>query len=229
MEAAQVATYGTRRVLVVANHPAIVYAVRRALRHVAGFRLIGYVTGAAPIGAVVADTRPDVVVVDDLGAAERAIARIDEARGATPAAKIVLLVPGTEHRWLDDAARAGAHAVLSKGVDPASAGTLLREIVRGTVFHCLPDPAARPPQTAPDLGLTHRELQILRLVASGAPNSRLAQQLCVTEQTVKFHLSNIYRKLGVANRTQASHFAYMHGLVEPIAPPVVQDVAVKAA
>ena len=229
MEAAQIARDGTRRVLVVANHPAIVYAIRRVFRQAAGFRLIGYVTGAAPIGAVVADTRPDVVVVDDLGSANNAITRIGEAHAAAAGAKIVLLVPNTGLDWLEDAVRAGAHAVLSKAVDPASAGTLLREIVRGTVFHCLADPAARPGQAAPELGLTHRELQILRLVASGAPNSRLAHQLSVTEQTVKFHLSNIYRKLGVANRTQASHFAYVHGLVEPVGAPAVQDVAMRAA
>ena len=53
--------------------------------------------------------------------------------------------------------------------------------------------------------LTARELEILRLVASGNSNRRIAQRLWVTEQTVKFHLSNVYRKLGVANRTEASH------------------------
>ena len=62
--------------------------------------------------------------------------------------------------------------------------------------------------------LTERELEILRLVAAGAPNSRIAAQLWITEQTVKFHLSNVYRKLGVANRTEASHHAYVHGLLD---------------
>jgi DNA-binding NarL/FixJ family response regulator len=69
-------------------------------------------------------------------------------------------------------------------------------------------------------------------VASGATNSRLARQLFVTEQTVKFHLSNIYRKLGVANRTQASRFAYAHGLVPPAVAPdgdAIEDVVMKAA
>ena len=66
----------------------------------------------------------------------------------------------------------------------------------------------------PETVLTARELQILRLVASGVSNSGAAAQLCVTEQTVKFHLSNVYRKLGVANRTQASHLAHRHGLFE---------------
>ena len=61
--------------------------------------------------------------------------------------------------------------------------------------------------------LTTRELEILRLAASGNSNRRIAERLWVTEQTVKFHLSNVYRKLGVTNRTEASHLAHMDGLV----------------
>ena len=67
--------------------------------------------------------------------------------------------------------------------------------------------------------LTQRELEVLSLVAAGAPNSRIAAQLWITEQTVKFHLSKVYRKLGVSNRTAASHHAYVHGLLETT-PPV---------
>jgi DNA-binding NarL/FixJ family response regulator len=62
--------------------------------------------------------------------------------------------------------------------------------------------------------LTDRELEILRLVAEGHRNGRIASQLCVSEQTVKFHLSNTYRKLGVSNRTEASRYAYVHDVLE---------------
>ncbi len=239
METLHIAKDGARRVLVVANQSGIVYAFRRVLRQTSGFTLVGYVAGHAPIGAIVADARPDVVIVDDLGAPAEAVKRIAEVHGALPGAKVVLLVPDTSQDWVEDAVRAGAHAVLSKTIDPVSAGTLLREIVRGTIFHCLADPTVRAghaPQeseTAHEaLGLTQRELELLRLVASGATNSRLARQLFVTEQTVKFHLSNIYRKLGVANRTQASRFAYQHGLVPPAMAPegnAIDGVVMKAA
>ena len=62
-------------------------------------------------------------------------------------------------------------------------------------------------------GLTRRELEILTLVAEGHSNAQLARMLWVTEQTVKFHLSNIYRKLNVSNRTEASRWAQVHGLL----------------
>jgi DNA-binding NarL/FixJ family response regulator len=55
---------------------------------------------------------------------------------------------------------------------------------------------------------------MLKAVARGLSNQAIGKQFWVTEQTVKFHLTNIYRKLGVANRTEATRYAYQHGLVE---------------
>ena len=62
-------------------------------------------------------------------------------------------------------------------------------------------------------GLTRRELEILTLVAEGHTNTQMARMLWVTEQTVKFHLANVYRKLVVTNRTQAGRWAQLHGLL----------------
>ena len=66
---------------------------------------------------------------------------------------------------------------------------------------------------ADDAGLTPREREILRLVAEGGTNVEVARKLWVTEQTVKFHLSNVYRKLNVSNRTEAGRWAHAHGLL----------------
>ena len=73
--------------------------------------------------------------------------------------------------------------------------------------------------------LTPRELEILRMVAGGASNGRIAKTLWLAEQTVKYHLSNTYRKLGVANRTQASHYAHVHGLLGATADAAVAHEA----
>ena len=87
------------------------------------------------------------------------------------------------------------------------------EIWAGSIHHAF---AAAPVDVDADhQQLTRRELEILRLVAAGASNGHIARQLWVTEQTIKFHLSNVYRKLGVANRTEASHYAHVHELIEP--------------
>jgi DNA-binding NarL/FixJ family response regulator len=72
--------------------------------------------------------------------------------------------------------------------------------------------AARAKEEASGI-LTRREIEILQLLAQGHTNAQLAQLLWVTEDTVKFHLSNIYQKLDVANRTEASRWAHVHGVV----------------
>ena len=111
---------------------------------------------------------------------------------------------------MNEAFDAGAHAVLSKSMHSVSLGTMLREVVRGNVVHRF---ERRPPAPAAECPLTLREKEILGFVAEGATNGQIARMLWVTEQTVKFHLSNTYRKLGVANRTEASHYAHMNNLV----------------
>jgi DNA-binding NarL/FixJ family response regulator len=96
------------------------------------------------------------------------------------------------------------------------------------VFHSFA-PSAAPVAKECDAAerLTSRELEILRHVAAGMSNSRIAAELWVAEQTVKFHLSNIYRKLGLANRTEASHYAHVHGLLD-VAPAAAPDLQVAA-
>src|SRR5205807_6268420 len=87
-------------------------------------------------------------------------------------------------------------------------------------------PGPLPPVAAGDedenVALTRREREILALVAEGHSNRDLARMLWVTEQTVKFHLSNIYRKLDVANRTEASRWAQLHDLLPRMMPAVAR-------
>jgi len=90
----------------------------------------------------------------------------------------------------------------------ASAAT--SRILASDFMNGAPEPVEKGPV---DAGLTRREVEILQLVAEGYSNAQLAKMLWVTEQTVKFHLSNIYRKLGVANRTEASRWAQLNGLL----------------
>jgi DNA-binding NarL/FixJ family response regulator len=182
--------------------------------------LDGYVEGRAPAGDTAAALRPDVVLVDDLRDQEAVIARIGEVRTALPAAKIIVLPARMQPGLLAEAAAAGADSAIVKTPRLERVCALVREVAAGTVFHAFgtaPAPLRRAtPGDSP--ALTQRELEVLRLVAAGAPNSRIAAQLWITEQTVKFHLSKVYRKLGVSNRTAASHHAYVHGLLETIPP-----------
>jgi len=163
------------------------------------------------------------VLVDDLRDHEATLARIREVRAALPTVKLITLAASMQPGLLAEAAGAGADGAIAKTARLERVCALIREVAAGTVFHAFtaaPAPLRRGNAASGDApALTQRELEVLRLVAAGAPNSRIAAQLWITEQTVKFHLSKVYRKLGVSNRTAASHHAYVHGLLETT-PPV---------
>jgi DNA-binding NarL/FixJ family response regulator len=205
------------RLMLVADDPLSASALRRALRSTGAFEVMdGYIEGRAPCGPTVAEELPDVVVVDHMLSREATLARIGEVRGELPAAKIIMLPAVMEPAWLSELAAAGADAAIAKSFRLEGLGALVREVAAGNVFHAFGGPQATVRQVHPTglPALTDRELEVLRLVAAGAPNSRIAAQLWITEQTVKFHLSKVYRKLGVSNRTEASHHAYVNGLLE---------------
>jgi DNA-binding NarL/FixJ family response regulator len=199
-------------VVIVAEEGFAAEVIRRSFRNASGVQVAGYVDGRQPCGMAVANARPDVVIVDEMASSASAISRITEIRAAAPSAKIVVLCSEPGADWLIEAARAGAHASIAKTVQPCTLALLVREIWAGTVHHAF-DRVGVAAQDQEHPPLTSRELEILRLVAAGASNGRIAAALWVTEQTIKFHLSNVYRKLDVSNRTAASHYAFTHGLL----------------
>ena len=103
-------------------------------------------------------------------------------------------------------------------INPLDLPSTIRGVFEGNVYHPRGSSGGNGPSDAPQQppngGLTNRELAILKLVAEGLSNLDIASQLFVTEKTVKFHLSNIYRKLGVGNRTEATRFAYKNGMLD---------------
>jgi DNA-binding NarL/FixJ family response regulator len=202
-----------QRLLIIADHSFVVEAIRLALRQTAGFKVVGFVDGRRDASEAIRQTQPDVVLVDEMQQPGHALDRLRETAAEAPNAKTVLLTLQMQQSWQEQAFAAGAHAIVSKSVHPVSLGTLVREIANGNVVHSFRPPAQRPSTEA--CPLTDRELEILGLVSEGLTNSGIARKLWVTEQTVKFHLSNTYRKLGVTNRTEASRYAYVHDLVSP--------------
>ncbi|MGH3033298.1 MAG: helix-turn-helix domain-containing protein, partial [Gaiellaceae bacterium] len=107
-----------------------------------------------------------------------------------------------------------------KMAHPDDITSAIRQVFEHSIYFVggqLPAVASGPVLDS-SLGLTRRELEILQLVAEGHSNAELARRLWVTEQTVKFHLSNVYRKLNVSNRTEASRWAQLHGLLSRSAP-----------
>jgi DNA-binding NarL/FixJ family response regulator len=131
---------------------------------------------------------------------------------------VVVAVGADDADSAHEALAAGARAFAPVTVSPADMALAIRQAVRPTLHLAASAPPAveQPPRDG--VALTSREHEILALVAGGASNGEIAKQLWVTEQTVKFHLSNVYRKLGVRNRTEASRRAYLDGVLGSDAP-----------
>jgi DNA-binding NarL/FixJ family response regulator len=147
--------------------------------------------------------------------------------------KCVVLAAGSDERKLANAFANGAAVVCAKTAPPDDLALAIRQAFDRSIHFATTHRTSEVRQIPvrfgePAASLTKREVEILRLVSEGHSNSQLAKMLWVTEQTVKFHLSNIYRKLDVANRTEAARWAQVNNLLSPdVAKP--EPVLVGAA
>jgi DNA-binding NarL/FixJ family response regulator len=206
-----------KRLVIVAENSLIVEAVALGLRQSGEFTVGDYVDGRTATIQEIVEAAPDVVLIDEMEDAERTLELIREVNQGMPEVLVLVLVLSSEPGWLDELFAAGAAGTVSKAIQPAALTTIVRETIKGRVVNLHTSSGAtaavRVPSSIPEGLLSPRELEVLRLVAGGLTNSDIARKLWVAEQTVKFHLSNIYRKLDVANRTEASRYAHVHGLV----------------
>jgi DNA-binding NarL/FixJ family response regulator len=175
-------------------------------------------TAPSEVLASLDDLRPDLIVAE-VETPEGEIDGIEcllRAREQLPSLRGIIISSLAEPAFIDRALAAGASAYVLKTAHPEDFASAIRQAFSSSIFLAgprTPTPAvpARAQKQAADL--TTRELEILQLVAEGLSNGEMARRLWVTEQTIKFHLSNIYRKLDVANRTQASRWAQVNGLL----------------
>jgi DNA-binding NarL/FixJ family response regulator len=155
--------------------------------------------------------RGTILLLDGARDRPEAVEREVKAAAAISGVSVVCLVEDSQAELIEQLLAAGARSCVSKAVPTADLPSVVRSAARGIIYRTLPrvGPAADAVSH-----LTPREIEILSLTAEGRGNKQIAQHLWVTEQTVKFHLSNVYRKLDVANRTEATVYAIQHGLVE---------------
>jgi DNA-binding NarL/FixJ family response regulator len=211
-----------RTAVVLDQHPIWLEAVQSILERI-GVHVLGTTTDVDEILDLVSVHHPDVLVtsieLDDPDFDGIACLRLAVERQATLKTIVLSAYDDTEH--IDAALAAGAIAYVLKTAHPDDFAAAIRQSFEHSVFMAGTHATAATPEHAEfagdTRGLTRRELEILRLVAEGHSNAQLAKMLWVTEQTVKFHLSNVYRKLDVSNRTEASRWAQVQGLL-PASP-----------
>jgi DNA-binding NarL/FixJ family response regulator len=223
------------RLFIVGNDASILNAMRLALRSSSTVNLFGVIDGRHSVRAAIREAQPDIVVVDGLSDAQAGVERLSEIREETPHALVLLLSAPLDHPALDQVLEAGAMACVAAASLPAHTGPTPIPVPQtaapptpATDWHATDNGAAAEATTPPapePCPLTPRELEILQAVAEGHTNARIGRQLWVTEQTVKFHLSNIYRKIGVSNRTEASRHALINGWLAGVDPAGVDGRA----
>lgn len=207
-----------KRLVVVAEDSLIVEAIAIALRKSGEFNLVAHLDGRSATAGTILDASPEVVLIDEMEHSDAPIALIREVKAVDASVMVIVLALSPEAARLDEMFAAGASAAVSKSTQPGALATLIRETLEGRMLN-LYKPVERVAGAqgksvgGEDSVLSGRELEVLRLVASGSTNAEIARKLWVTEQTVKFHLSNIYRKLEVGNRTEASRYAHVNGLL----------------
>jgi DNA-binding NarL/FixJ family response regulator len=198
------------RILIADDHRLVLDGIRRALEPVEDIEIVGEADTGSRVLPMIGRLSPDLVLLDIRMPELDGLACLEAIRKRHPNVKVVVLSAYSDREHIEAALRCGASAYIVKTVTPVDLAAALRQADAGTVYHAL-GVAEHEDEAA---GLTDRELAILKAVSRGLSNQAIGRELWVTEQTVKFHLTNIYRKLGVRNRAQAVQYAYRHGLAD---------------
>ena len=202
------------RILLVDSHPLLLDALERLLKK-NGYRVIGKVHSGQRALRLLDEDHVDLVVVGLNLADMEGLIFLREIRRSHPDKAVVVFSVPSDDTEIAAALEEGAAAFVRGDADPRDLLSALRQAFRPSVFYRFPLADALGQPT--DYGvpkLTSRELEIMSLVAEGMSNSRIAQALWVTEHTVKFHVSNVFRKLAVTNRTEAVRRAHLMGLLD---------------
>ena len=211
------------RVVLVDDHEMVIEGLKAMLAPFSSrVEVVGEAVGAEKAMTVIDELEPDIVLSDIRMAGVSGLDLCREIRERHPDRKVILLSVYDDEQYLFQAMRVGASGYLLKGI---SSDELVRQIegVRAGSMAIDAGLAARAAETAARLqsnqfwpcarhGLTQRESEILSLVVTGLSNRGIASKLMIGEETVKTHLSSVYRKLGVGDRTSAAATALREGI-----------------
>ena len=202
------------RVLIADDHRLTLQGIRRALEQVDDIEVVGEAWNGSQVMPMIAQTNPDLVLLDIRMPQLDGLACLDRIKKRYPALKVVAISMYSDKEHIDAALRRGACGYIVKSINPSDLPSAIRQAVEGN-FYYVATPEVKSEESSENAeGLTDKQFQILKAVARGLSNEAIGKELWLSEQTVKFHLHKVYRKLGLANRTEAARWAYEHGLVE---------------
>jgi DNA-binding NarL/FixJ family response regulator len=202
------------RVAIADDHRVVRVGLEQLLSTFEGVEVVGVADGGERAVEVVRETRPDVLLLDlsmpDVDGVEVSRRLSTEA----PETRIVVFTSFSDRERIVEALDAGAIGYLLKDAEPDEISAAIRAAARGeaplapkAAAALLADRASRPPEVE----LTAREREVLTLVVQGMANKQIARRLGISEKTVKGHLTNLFQRIGVADRTQAALWAERTG------------------
>ena len=204
------------RIVVVDDHPVVREGLVASLEDDPEFRVVGSAGSAEDAMPLITTQHPDVILLDLELPGVNGLEAIPALAAAHPASRILILTAyDTDERVLG-AIRAGAKGYLLKGASLEEIARAIRSVHAGESY-LEPRIATKVlaelgPRRRP-AALSHREREVLRLVAGGRSNKQIARELGIMERTVKFHVTSILNKLGAENRAQAVAVAARRGLL----------------
>lgn len=210
------------RVLIADDHAVVRQGLRTFLELQEDVEVVDDVADGAEAVAAVREHRPDVVLMDLVMPGVDGVEAIRRIAGEHSETRVIALTSFLDDDKVLPAVRAGAAGYLLKDVGPEDLVRAIRAVYRGEALlhpavaaRLMEEVAGGRPRSGEDDPLTGREREVLAQIARGLSNKRIARELGISEATVKIHVSNVLRKLGVADRTQAALFAVREGLVGP--------------
>jgi DNA-binding NarL/FixJ family response regulator len=202
------------KLLVADDHGLMIEAISIALQDAPDLTIVGAAESGSQVLPLLRSTRADVVLLDLRMPGIDGLTCLKLIRERFPTVVTVVLSGIDSDETVRAAFANGASAFISKNVDPHELPEAIRRAVREGTTEAIGRAPSDTDAALKEVGLTERELGVLRALGAGRSNKQIARDLWLAEQTVKFHLTNIYRKLGVTSRTEAVHWAYTHGLLE---------------
>jgi DNA-binding NarL/FixJ family response regulator len=217
------------RVFLVDDHPSTLFGLRSILA-VPDMEVVGEATtGQEALAGILSDP-PDVVILDCRLPDLAGCVVLTRIKAGAPQVAVVMLTAFEEPETLVDAAMGGASGFLLKTAGAKEVLSVIRRVAAGE--NCLPKKhwqglyarfiaAKNPVQPGAKGGLTHRETQLLECMARGLTNKAIAEFLGISLDTVRFHSTHLFERLGVSDRTQAVAQAISKGIIA--APPGLAD------
>jgi DNA-binding NarL/FixJ family response regulator len=206
------------RLLLADDHTLVMEGFRRILE--SEFDIVGAVEDGKTLVSEASRLKPDLILVDISLPGVNGLEAARQIKRNLPQAKIVFLTMHADLTYLRDAMRLGASGYLLKSSAGRELLNAVREVLAGKTYfapelaNTMPQPKLRPARDRDvDPDLTARQVEVLRLIGEGQTNDDIAATLDITERTVRFHRSEIARKLGISGTPALTQYAVVHGIV----------------